>query len=294
MRPHRAVCRALALTLGLVAAGTGLATPAAAVSRTVSTVSIFGEAGDPLTGGEARVWRSGHDTVTMTTADDGVRILAKAPDGTAFDLLVQARTGERFIHGEFPDTAATPTADHAALDLTSAGRSCEGGQTGHFKLLDVSPDLQRVWILFEQRCAGATGSSFGEIRINQEADPALLITTARLEFPDQVYGTGGTTVPVTVVNTSSEPITIRAAEIIGRPTRTTANPVIDESLGLAQTLSFAVSGTTCRTLAPGESCVVMVTYRPVLLGPVEASLKVTDAAAGKHEMYLAAFSDTPA
>ncbi len=33
--------------------------------------------------------------------------------------------------------------------------------------------------MFEQRCAGATGSSFGEIRINEENDPALLIAPAR-------------------------------------------------------------------------------------------------------------------
>ncbi|HUR74352.1 MAG TPA: hypothetical protein VMZ00_08750 [Sporichthya sp.] len=300
MRPHRAICRALTVTLGLAVAGIGLATPAAAHDQgrkgvTGSVVSIFGEAGDPVTGGESQVWRTGRDAVTMTTSPtrDAVRVLARAPGGEQYDFRFQTRAGEDFTFGE-SDTAATSTPEHGALSIVGGGRSCAGGQTGHFTVLDVTPSLSRVWLLFEQRCAGSAGSSFGEIRINEDSDPALLIAPTRVEFPNKPYGSDGGTVPITLVNTGSKAIALQRAQIVGRSTRTTATPLIDDNFAANGLLAFGVSGNTCGALAPGESCVVLVTYRTLILGPVEAYLDVIDAGGGQHRMSLAAYTDLPA
>ncbi len=155
-------------------------------------------------------------------------------------------------------------------------------------MLDTTPDLRRVWILFEQRCTGAAGSSFGEIRINQDNDPALMIAPKRVEFPSKPLGMDGGTVPVTLINTGDEAIAFSSAEIVGRSTRTTATPLIDDNFAINGLLSFGISGNNCASVAPGESCVVLVTYRPVVLGPVEAYLNVVDTRGGAHQMSLAA------
>jgi hypothetical protein len=296
MRSHRALSRAFALTLGLAAAGTGVATPAAAAARQPvfsraigNVVSLFGEAGDPVTGGTAHVWRTGPDAVTMSRAGEGVRIRATSSGGERFDFLFQPRVGQQFTGSEYPDADAAPSAEHGALQVTGAGRSCAGGSSGDFQVLDVDPDLSRLWVLFEQRCAGAGGSSFGEIRINEAYDPALLIAPSRVEFPAKPFGLDGGTVPVTLINTGSAPITFRTAEIAGSPSHTTTSPVGDDTLGLAGTLTFGVSSSSCGTLQPGESCVVLVTYRPLFLSPVEAHLRLSDStAAREHDMSLAA------
>jgi hypothetical protein len=230
--------------------------------------------------------------MTSSPTRDGVRVLATAPGGERYDFRFQTRQGEDFTFGE-SDTAATSTPEHGALTITGGGRSCAGGQTGHFTILDTTPDLQRLWILFEQRCTGAAGSSFGEIRINQVSDSALLIAPSRVEFPNKPIGMDGVTVPITLVNTGSAPIAVQTAEVVGRSTRTTATPLIDDNLALAGLLTFGVSGSTCGALDPGASCVVLVTYRPLVLGPVEGLLRISDSQGEQHTMSLAAYTDVP-
>jgi hypothetical protein len=298
MRPHRAACHALALTLALAVAGTGLATPASAQDQARrsfgSVVSIFGEAGDPVTAGKNQVWRAGPDVVTMTSTPtrDEVQILAKAPDGEQYAFRFQTRQDADFTFGT-SETAATRTPELGTLTVVGGDRSCAGGGTGHFTVLDTTPDLRRVWILFEQRCEGAAGSSFGEIRINQDNDPALLIAPNRVEFPSKPLGADGGTVPVTLINTGDQAIAFQSAEIIGRSTRTTATPMIDDNFAINGLLSFGISGNNCASLAPGESCVVLVTYRPIVLGPVEAYLSVVDSRGAAHKMSLAAYTVPP-
>lgn len=297
MRPHRAGCRALALLLVLAATGTGLASPAAAAGKRhaiENVVSIFGEAGDPITGGKAQVWRSGTDVVTATTSPsrDEVRVRAQAAGGERFDFRFQARQGEDFTFG-MSDTAAVPTDQLGALTIIGGGRTCADGQTGHFRVVDTALDLSKFWILFEHRCTGSSGSSFGEVQINQPHDRALLIAPSRVEFPGKEIGSEGTTVPITLINTGSAPIAFQSAEIVGRATRTTANPVIDDNLTAAGTLTYVISGNSCASLQPGERCTVLVTYRPLIYGPVEAYLRVVDALGAEHRTTLSAESRVP-
>src|SRR5690242_2691429 len=100
--PHRFVRPALALTLGLACAGTGLATPAQAADRPrPNVVTIFGEAGDPVTGGKSQVWHSGPDAVTMRLVGDGVEVKASTPGGDSFSFRAIPRKGESLTYGTY-------------------------------------------------------------------------------------------------------------------------------------------------------------------------------------------------
>lgn len=280
------------LALGLcLGAGIGGAAPAAAGEAARSTdrvvLSIFGEAGDPVTGGSPRVWRTGRDAVSVSRSGDQVRVSARASGQELFEIVLAAKAGEQFTYGGFFDATATPTAGRPTLKVSGGDRSCPGS-TGHFRVLDNSPNLDRLWILFEQRCEGAAGSSFGEIRVTADQDRALLVAPSRVEFPEQELGTEGALVPMTLINIGSEAITFGTPQLVGRPTKSPLTPVGDDSAGLVGTASFRIRSSTCTTLAPGASCEILVAYRPVLPGPVEASLEVPDSTrTGSHRMSLA-------
>ncbi len=281
----------LGIALGM---GTGLVPPAAAAGGAAAratdsvVISISGEAGDPVTGGTTRAWHSGTDRVSVSRAEDGLTLSATSPDGTRSELRLEAKRGDRFTNGIYVDATPVPTAGRPTLDVTVGDRSCTGERTSSFRVLDASPNLERVWVLFEQRCAGSDGSSFGEVRINPDEDAALVVAPARVEFPTQAVGTGSVTAAVTLINVGSQPITFGAAAVVGRPTKTVTSPVGDDKVGVAGTLSFAVSDNTCTTLQPGQRCVLLVTYRPLFPGPVEASLQLPDSTpAGRHLVSLA-------
>lgn len=283
----------LVLGLGLSAA-LGVGAPAAAepAGRTSerAVLSIFGEAGDPVTAGTPQVWHSGRDAVSVRPSGEGVRVTARAAGRPAFEILLLPKPGEQFTYGGFFDAKPIPTAGHPTLKV-SGERSCEGGSSGQFRVLDNSPNLSRLWILFEQRCDGAAGSSFGEIRLGTDYDRSLLVAPARIEFPQQDVGTTGATVPVTFFNVGAEPITFGTPQVVGRPTKTPASPVGDDPFGATGTVSFQIQSSTCATLQPGASCQILVTYQPVIPGPVEASLTVPDSTAdGRHQASLAAFT----
>lgn len=280
------------LALGLcLGAGIGGAAPAAAAEAGRSTdrvvLSIFGEAGDPVTEGLPRVWRTGRDAISVSRSGDEVRVSARTTGRELFEIVLAPKAGEQFTYGGFFDATATPTAGQPTLRVAGGDRSCSGS-TGHFRVLDNSPNLDRLWILFEQRCDGAAGSSFGEIRVNADQDRALLVAPARVEFPDQELGTEGALVPMTLINIGSETITFGAPQLVGRPTTSPLTPVGDDSLGLTGTASFRIQSSTCTTLEPGASCEILVVFRPLLPGPVEASLVVPDSTrTGSHQMSLA-------
>lgn len=283
----------LVLGLGLsVALGAGAPAAAESAGRTSAraVLSIFGEAGEPVTAGTPRVWQSGRDAVSVRPFGEGVRVTARSADQAAFEIVLLPKAGEQFTYGGFFDAKPIPTPGHPTLRV-SGERSCEGGSSGQFRVLDNSPNLSRLWILFEQRCAGAAGSSFGEIRLNVDHDRALLVAPARIEFPQHEVGSTGATVPVTFFNIGAEPITFGAPQVLGRPTKTPSSPIGDDPFGATGTVSFQIQGSTCATLEPGASCEILVTYRPVVPGPVEAALIVPDStAAGRHQASLAAFT----
>lgn len=290
MRNHLVLRPLLALGLCL-GAGIGGATPASAGEAARSAdrvvVSIFGEAGDPVTQGSPRVWRTGRDAISVSRGDDGVRVSARTAGQDLFEIVLGAKAGEQFTYGGFFDATPTPTPGSPTLKVTGGDRSC-AGSTGHFRVLDNSPNLDRLWIVFEQRCDGAAGASFGEIRVNVDQDRALLVAPSRIEFPEQALGTEGVLVPVTLINIGSEAITFGTPQLIGRPTKAPTTPVGDDSVGLVGTASFRIQGSTCATLEPGASCEILVAFRPLVPGPVEASLVVPDSTrTGSHQMSLA-------
>ena len=283
------------LALGLcLGAGIGGAAPAAAGEAARPTdrvvLSIFGEAGDPVTEGSPRVWHTGRDAISVSRSGDEVRVSARATGQELFEIVLAPRAGEQFTYGGFFDATAAPTATQPTLKVTGGDRSC-AGSTGQFRVLDNSPNLDRLWILFEQRCEGATGSSFGEIRVNVDRDLALLVAPSRVEFPQQELGTESVLVPMTLINIGSEAVTFGTPQVVGRPTKTPLSPVGDDPVGLAGAASFRIQSSSCATLEPGASCAILVAYRPVLPGPVEASLVVPDSTRlGSHQMSLAGFA----
>lgn len=285
MRTHLALRGLLALTLCLAAAGAGLTTSAAAaaaVPRDAAVLAIFGEPGDPVTGGSPHVWRSGPDAVKVVRSGDGLRLTAQSPGAEQFVFELIPPAGEPMTVGTHHDPTATATPGRAVLNVSGGGRSCDGEQSGQFEVLDHSAEQNRLWVLFEQRCAGAGGSYFGEIRINAGTDRTPLITPSRLQFPARTLGSGGLSVPVTVVNTGSGPMTFGAPVVQGRPSKSAASRVGDDDIGIAGTVSFGIRESTCATVAVGASCTVWVTFSPLFPGPVEAYLLLPDTATGER------------
>jgi hypothetical protein len=95
---------------------------------------------------------------------------------------------------------------------------------------------------------------------------SLSISPASLTFPSQALGTTSNPQTVTLTNTGSTTLTITAISITG----TNAG-------------DFTDSPTCASSLAPSATCTIGVTFKPTQVGPLMASLSVTDNAPGSPQ-----------
>ena len=113
--------------------------------------------------------------------------------------------------------------------------------------------------------------------------PGVQTTPTSLTFPSQQDGTLGTTMQVTVKNTSAS-----ASLKVGTLTIGGTNK---GSFILAANGGDACSG---KIVAPGATCTVKITFRPQLIGPKSAALQIPSNAAATANVALLGTSLAPA
>lgn len=204
------------------------------------------------------------------------------PDGffaSAGGLGVSALppSGERFVAGRTYPVAAYGTAGAVAVGLSANGRGCNE-TSGTITVHEVTQDLSGITAV----AVDVTGSC-GAASVRSGATTGW----TGLQVPEAEHlGTaylGGVSadasVPVTVRGT--EPVTFGAASLAEDSDRTPSLPS-----------AFEVRSDGCagRTVAPGESCAVVVRARGEALGTIHAQLVVPDGTpVGRTRVGLSAF-----
>lgn len=267
----RAVCRVLTVTVPLlvVPVGVGSSTAMPAVGPTV--VTMFSEPGDYIGEGENRLFRDGPNAITVSgSVDDVVTVDIDGGLGTdGFSLSFAAVEGESLVAGFYGNAEDTPfrTPGHPGIDISGDHRGCNH-VIGRFTVLDISPDLSRLWLVYEQHCEGTDPALFGEVRYGMPDTGNEIVSPSRVVWPDQFPGTSAHDVPVTVVNTAQESLNIDDVDLVGD---------VD---------SFSVISSDCDVLAPGASCTVAVRLSPQSLGSHEATLELWDTVSAVRSVEL--------
>src|SRR5581483_11276838 len=76
-------------------------------------------------------------------------------------------------------------ADYPEIDVSGHSTGCNT-ESGQFTVLDIAPDLGRLWIVYEDHCDGSAPGVFGEIRYNEPIDsPDEVVSPARIAWPQQ-------------------------------------------------------------------------------------------------------------
>jgi hypothetical protein len=167
--------------------------------------------------------------------------------------------GEQLTEGVYDD----------GLEISNGGRNCNADGSFEIKDIDVAPDgaVNRLWILFKQRCTFSMGSLFGELRFGMAAEQPAATEPAAIDWPELELGAVGEPVPVAIRATGSSPVTVTGA-----------------ALGGAAPEDFTVVQDECsgEQLAPGEFCDIWVAYAPKVAGERSATLNVS----GSDGLYL--------
>jgi hypothetical protein len=234
---------------------------------------MVSESGDYIGGGASRMWRPGTGSISVSgsTADTVNVGVSGGASGDSFTFTFAAAPGEDLTVGTYENAERTPfrTAGHPGIDIYGDGRGCNK-TSGRFTVLDVTPDLSRLWIVYEQHCEGGETALFGEIRFRQPGgDSDLLVAPGRIAWPDEYPDVSGRIVPVTLVNTGQSPVTVSGTDISG------------------DAADFSVAGNSCTTLAVSAECTIYVAFRPTASGSRSGILTIEDdTAAGVHTVTL--------
>jgi hypothetical protein len=257
----------------LVLLGAALHAPAAATTPVTSFVTMASENGDYIGAATNRLWYTGAGSVGVTGSVSGqVNVnVSGGPSGDYFTLTFAAAPGDTLAAGQYINAQRTPfrTAGHPGIDIYGSGRGCNT-TSGTFKVIDVAPDLSRLWLTYEQHCEGGEPALFGEVRYNEPGiDPDLLVVPDQISWPTEFPGVAGRLVPVTVVNTGTAPVTVSTAAIT------------------AGASDFAVAANNCSTIAIGAFCVVTLRFDPSTGGDLTGTLTLTDSTTtGTHTVAL--------
>jgi hypothetical protein len=260
---------AIPALLAVLALPSGAAQAAPAATTFVTMVS---EIGDYIGQGADMLWRPGDGSVTVSgTVSGAVTVsVSGGASGTSFDLTFAAAPGASLVDGTYTGAERTPfrTAGHPGIDISGEGRGCNT-DTGRFTVLDVAPDLSRLWLVYEQHCEGSVPALFGEVRYNEPGgDSALLVAPDHIAWPSEYPGVGSRIVPVNVVNTGTASVTVSGAAV------TTGQS------------NFSVVSNGCATIAVGASCTVYVQFWPTSPGGKSGTLTVSESGGGSHTVAL--------
>ena len=257
----RLLARFVVVALIGAALPVGLGASVQAAGTKTTFVTMISESGDWVGGGSSRLWRPGAGSIHVQgSLAGGLDVsVAGGPSGDAFDLTFAAPPGASLRVGSFEDAQRTSfrTAGHPGIDISGDGRGCNVVE-GSFTVLDIAPDLSRLWLTYEEHCEGGEPALFGEVKYGMPgAAPGALVAGGSITWPSEYPGVSGRIVPLTVANTGTSSVTVSGATI----TRGASD--------------FSVAGNSCGTVVPGATCVVYVAFKPSTTGTRRGALTVS-------------------
>lgn len=249
-RPRTLLAHLLAGALAL--GGVALVPSAAqgAEGDPVTWVTAVSEAGDPVGEGRSYIWRPGSGEIQAAYNEAG-HLVVESGGGTSpdsFRFVFAAPAGSALATGEYTDAQdlTTRRPDQAGLEVTGGGRSC-ATSTGNFRLQIVAPDRLGLILHYVYRCAGQP-AMFGEVHLNMNTSERVMVIPSSVIWPDTDLYASARQVPVTIVNNSSEPVTV-------------------ESLYVNSSAGGFDGVNTCTGAAPnGGTCTVLAKFRPYAPG----------------------------
>lgn len=256
-----------------------------AAGPTASTVTVVGESGDYVLDNASDQWRAGPDRISAGRLySDGVSVNAQR--GTAisdqsdyFTLDFRPPANQSLTAGvTYTDAQRSPfnTGTHPGIDVTGNSRGCNN-ESGQFTVLDLAPDLSRLWIVYEDHCEAGVPAVFGEIRYNEPVDsPDEVVAPSQISWPQQFVGLGAKRVPVIVTNTGAAPLAVSGLSV-GGPNAADFSP-------------GAVA--PCATVAVGASCSLDVGFTPSAVGTRTATLTLADST-GSHAIAVSGTGVAP-
>jgi hypothetical protein len=193
-----------------------------------------------------------------------------------YDLTFTARLGESLKPGVY-NGLRNGRQDRGGMRIGGNGRGCNDSR-GRFELKDLAyrPDgfVERLWVVYEQRCDESAPALVGEVRLGIPTGDARAFTVPTIvRWPAADFGRPGKDVPVTFVAT--EPMHLGAASVAG-----------------ATAGDFPIRADDCagKSLGAGEQCQVSVGFTPAAAGTRLATLRIPRSDGRASEVALQGFS----
>jgi hypothetical protein len=259
--------------LAAAAVLTTLVAPAAH-AETVSSLSVYSDAGDFIGDGVPRVAHPGGPTVGAgpDPYGDGGLAAGAVTGQEGVGVEIAPPPGEPLLPHNWTRTDRYPfqTSGRPGLTVRAGSRGCNVA-TGSVEVLDVGFDAQgavnRLWALFDHHCEGARSSAFGELRWRAWVpEAAAHVTPAVLRWP--VLDSWWPAAPATVVYHGSAP----AARV---------------ALAGDDAAHFRLRTDGCTGQAP--PCRVVVGFAPAAPGARRARLEIVDRTGARHAVTLEGF-----
>jgi hypothetical protein len=271
VRRHAARLLPLLLLAGLLAP-TDLA---AAEPPPITFVTMHGDTGHWVGGGQHRLFHDGNATISVTGTAGAVTVRVSGGSlGDAYDLEFAAPPGQRLAPGHYDRAQRAPFREDGrpGIDVSGDGRGCNT-VTGRFTILDIAFTEDgapaSLWLTYEHHCDGGLPALYGEVRWAQPPAGGVVVAPQTLWLPDVHPGAAGTVTPITVL----------PGRTVTFGTRTARGPHPGD---------FRVREDTCsgRTVAAGASCTVWVRFTPSAPVPRHAELVLAEGGGGERVVQL--------
>jgi len=258
----------LGVVLSTIAAGLAALVPSAAAASGAPsawvTVASDGHVAPRSTDGHSGFFTDRQPNTTITLGGTSAEVTVDVePAALTFDL--QAPSGGSLAAGTYsPATFATSLCADSTSTVTIDDIAFDGGGA-----------LTAISLQYETQCASAATTYFGRIVSGEaQADSDLLLAPDAVAWPTTLVRADGAAVPVFVVNTGSNPVSI-ASTSLTQPADSPFSKVYDDCNG--------------SVLAIASTCTVWLAFDPTVAGQVSASLDfVDDTTAGAHHVPLSA------
>lgn len=245
--------------------------PPALAAGTTTFVTMVGESGAYVGGNAARLWRPATGTVSVTGSPTTAATVSVSGPAGSYDFTFAAPVGEALTVGRYENAQRTSFRDDGlpGIDIDGEGAGCNTVE-GSFEILEISPDLSSLWLVYEHHCEGHEPAVFGEIKFRvANVDSSVRVAPSRIAWPDEYPSVSGRPVPVTLINAGSSPVDVTDVEITS---------------GAAD---FTVLNDTCGRLAVDATCSIYVGFAPSRAGERSGTLRISDTSStGSHTVAL--------
>jgi hypothetical protein len=185
-------------------------------------------------------------------------------------VRIEAPRGERLTPGTYEDASSIDSRRPEDPWISVTFGSNEERGTGRFTIfhIDEGRFVSSVWFTYEFRSVHGD-RVFGEARVSIAVpEPALLVTPGRVSWPDEYPGSTSPPVPVTLTAQGDAPV------------------VVEDAAVTAGASEFAIAGTDCTVLEPGQSCQVDVVFTPSSPGLRTGTVTISDSTSADHTVTV--------